>query len=79
MQAGSKILIPDYYGGYSEPLIVEEFRYGLGVFESDAHRTAGKFTPLCTLFIAGADSEGKYISNFGEYLTNQVQGWIDIP
>ena len=54
---------------------VEEFRQCLGIFESDDHRTAGNFTPLCELYKAGPDSREKYISNYGSYTTNMVPGW----
>ena len=57
---------------------VEEFRYCLGIFESDEHRQAGKFTPLCELYGRGPESETKYISNFGEYVTNPVQLFMNI-
>ena len=63
---------------YQEDFIVEEFRYCLGIFESDEHRIAGRFTPLCDMFERGPESKNSYISNFGEYTTNQVQGWMDL-
>jgi len=58
--------------------VVEEFRYCLGVFESEDHRKAGRFTPLCDLYEPGPESEEKYIPNFGEYKTNMVQAWMDL-
>ncbi len=80
MKAGDTIKIPDYYGGYTEAVFtVEEFRHCLGIFESDAHREASRFTPLCNLYESGAYSERRYISNVGDYETNEVQAWIDIP
>jgi hypothetical protein len=63
----------------TEDFTVEEFRYCLGIFESEQHRQAGRFTPLCDLYERGPDSENSYISNFGEYYTNPVQAWMDIP
>ncbi len=79
MKAGYKILIPDCYGGYNDDVFtIEIYRHCLGIFESSAHREAGMFTPLCSLYEAGPDSETKYISNFGEYKTNKVQAWIYI-
>ena len=57
---------------------IEEFRHCLGIFESDNHRKAGKFTPLCALYEKGADSEERYIPNFGSYYTNMVQAWMDL-
>jgi hypothetical protein len=80
MQVGCKIKIPCSWGGYEpETFIVEEFRYCLGIFRDEDHRKAGKFTPLCDLFERGPESEEGYISNFGPYITNQVQAWIDVP
>ena len=82
MEAGDKIRTFTYIMGHiqtgTEDYTVEEFRHCLGVFESDAHRIAGRFTPLCDLYEQGPDSEQKYISNFGEYHTNMVQAWMDI-
>ncbi len=77
MKAGCKIRVFFYYG--TEDFTVEEFRYCLGIFQSEAHRTAGCFTALCELYEAGPKSEQKYISNFGSYDTEQVQAWADIP
>lgn len=57
---------------------VEEFRFCLGVFKTPQHRIAGKFTPLCDLYEPSADSQKKYISNFGEYNTEYVQVWMNI-
>lgn len=83
MKVGDKIRIQMYgFSGYSldtEDFTVEEFRYCLGVFLSEDHRKAGRFTPLCELYEPGPDSEKDYISNFGEYWTNEVQAWMDIP
>ena len=77
MKAGDRIKVFFYYG--DEDFTVEEFRHCLGFFRSEAHRTAGSFTPLCDLYEAGPESEQKYIVNFGTYDTNQVQAWADIP
>lgn len=81
MKAGSRIRVQYYTMGHpshSEDFTVEEFRYCLGIFESKWHRQANDFTPLCDLYERGPDSEDSYISNFGEYYTNPVQGWMDI-
>lgn len=81
MEAGRKIRLMTNYMGFEtgyEEFTVEEFRYCLGVFESDEHRRAGKFTPLCNLYYNGPESRQEYISNFGEYMTNQVPAWIEL-
>lgn len=78
MKAGDKIRVFTIYGDTTD-FTVEEFRFCLGVFASDQHRQAGKFTPLCELYEKGPDSKDDYISNFGEYYTNPVQAWMDIP
>lgn len=82
MKSGDRIRVTTYIMGYEsgfEDYTVEEFRYCLGIFQSPQHRQAGNFTPLCELFERGPDSENSYISNYGEYVTNLVQGWSDIP
>lgn len=83
MRAGDKIRIQMYIMGNS-PLeqidyTVEEFRHCLGVFLSEDAREAGKFKPLCDLYENGPDSKQNYISNYGEYMTDQVQAWMDLP
>lgn len=78
MKVGDKIRVFTGFGDTGD-FIVEEFRYCLGIFSSKDHRKAGDFTPLCVLYEKGPDSEKDYISNFGEYWTNKVQGWMDIP
>ncbi len=77
MKTGDRIRVFDRYG--NEDFTVEEFRWCLGFFRSEADRTAGHFTPLCHLYEAGPDSEEKYIGNYGTYDTEQVQAWADIP
>lgn len=67
------------YRAGTEDYTVEEFRHCLGIFQTEQAREAGDFTPLCELYEAGPDSEQKYISNYGEYTTNKVQAWMDIP
>lgn len=82
MKPGDRIRIQFYmYGKPStqKDYTVEEFRYCLGVFLSDNDRTAGRFTPLCELYEPSPESEQRYISNYGEYHTNMVQSWMDIP
>ena len=82
IKAGSRIRLNIYMFGNiigTEDYTVEEFRFCLGIFESDEHRKASKFTPLCELYTCGPNSEADYIPNFGEYITNQVPSWMDIP
>lgn len=82
MKAGDRIRVDvGYSGRYSDwrDFTVEEFRHCLGIFIDGDHREAGNFTPLCTLYTDGPESEDGYISNYGPYRTNQVQGWCDIP
>ena len=81
MQVGDKIRVSTYFMGKqtgTKDLLIEEFRFCLGVFESPIARQAGHFTPLCDLYESGPDSETKYIPNYGEYQTNMVQAWMDI-
>ncbi len=77
MKAGDRIRVIGRFG--SEDFTIEKFRYCLGYFASDEHRKASVFTPLCGLYERGPDSKNDYISNFGEYYTNPVQAWADIP
>ena len=82
MKAGDRIRLDAGWSGmYSDlqDFTVEEFRHCLGIFESDDHRRAERFTPLCELYGRGPDSENNYISNFGEYVTNQVPIYMNIP
>ena len=82
MKVGDKIRVFEYVCGHNcgtNDFIVEEFRHCLGVFQSENHRIAGRFTPLCDLFEPGPESKQRYLSNFGEYHTNMVQSWMDIP
>ena len=82
MKAGDIIKVDiGWHGMYQDlqAFTVEEFRFCLGIFKTDDHRTAGKFTPLCELYYDGPDSESLYISNFGEYRSNLVPAWMDIP
>ena len=80
MKVGSKILFDVGNGMYEDKqvFVVEEFRYCLGIFLSEDHRVAQKFTPLCEMYESGPDSELKYLDSFGEYMTNQVQAWGDL-
>lgn len=77
MKAGCKIRLFTRYG--PEDHTVEEFRHCLGVFRSEDHRKAGDFTPLCDLYEPGPMGERRYISNYGEYWTDMVPGWGDLP
>jgi hypothetical protein len=81
MKAGDKIRLQRYIFGHPANLAdyeVEEFRHCLGIFESPACRKAGNFTPLCNLYENGPDSQNGYISNYGEYTTNQVPSFMNI-
>ena len=77
LKPGDKIRVPYYYG--TEDYVVEEFRQCLGIFESNAHRKAQNFTPLCAMFEMGPKSEKGYIGNYGEYYTNPVPIWMNLP
>jgi hypothetical protein len=84
MKAGDRIRlhVPVMAGwGFKklEDFTVEEFRFCLGIFKSEEHRLAGRFTPLCELYEPGPESESKYIENFGEYRTNMVQEFMNLP
>lgn len=82
MKAGDKIRVQSYICGHpagTEDYIIEEFRHCLGIFRSDSHKKAGHFRPLCDLYERGPDSQDCYISNYGEYPTNMVQAWMDLP
>lgn len=82
MQAGNRIRVQFYMMGhpsYQEDFTVEEFRFCLGVFLSDDHRKAGHFTPLCEMYEPGPYSRQEYISNYGEYTTDMVPAWMDLP
>jgi hypothetical protein len=82
MKAGDRISIDwSAFGEWNgvEEFVVEEFRHTLGIFRSSEARKAGRFTPMCDIYYDGPDSRQDYVSNYGEYRTNQVQGWSDIP
>ena len=82
MKAGDRIKVDMGWSGmYSDyqDFTVEEFRYCLGIFASDDHRKAGKFTPLCEMYERGPESRNEYISNFGEYTSNLVQAFMNLP
>lgn len=80
MKAGDWIRV-DVGGWFPEleDFEVEEFRHCLGIFKSEFHRAAGRFTPLCELYERGPDSKDEYWSNYGEYVTNQVPSYMNIP
>lgn len=81
MKVGCKIIVNwKDFGCYYEDVqeyVVVEYRHTLGIFKSDEDCTAGRLTPLCDLYYDGPDSVKNYIPNWGEYKTNQVQGWSD--
>jgi len=82
MKEGDRIRLQKYICGtpsYTEDYTIVEFRYCLGIFQSPQHEQASDFTPLCELYESGPESKSDYISNFGEYYTNPVQSWMDIP
>ena len=82
MKAGDRIRVQKYICGHAshhDDYVVEEFRYCLGIFLTDDDRKACRFTPLCDLYEPGPDSVQDYIPNYGEYQTNQVQAWMDLP
>ena len=82
MKAGDRIRVTRRMFGVAVENVdftVEEFRHCLGIFQSGAHREAGRFTPLCDLYEPGPDSEEKYVPNFGPYNTDMVQAWMDLP
>lgn len=83
MKEGSKIRVFTYTMGHhstgTKDIVVEKFRHCLGFFMTENDRTAGRFTPLCDLYEPGPDSKQEYISNYGEYRTNMVQAWMDLP
>lgn len=82
MQIGDRIRLFQYIMGHrtgTEDFIIEKFHHCLGIFESENHRKAGNFLPLCNLYEPGPESKQKYISNFGEYHTNMIQTWMDLP
>lgn len=75
-KAGDTVRVPREMWGHIIDVCefkLEEFHYCLGFFESDAHRAASKFTPLCDLIERAPDAETKYWSNFGEYADKYVQ------
>ena len=81
MKAGDRIRVQHYMMGHAshlEDYTIEEFRHCLGFFETGQHRLTNTFTPLCDMYERGPDSENSYCSNFGEYYTNPIQGWMDI-
>jgi len=63
----------------TEDFIVEEFRHCLGIFANNEDRIMERFTPLCDLYGPGPESEQQYMSNRGEYITNMVPSWMDLP
>jgi len=78
MKAGDRIRIKTFYGEILD-FNVEEFRHCLGVFQSEDHRKAQRFTPLCDLYEPAPDAKQGYISNFGEYWDSYVPLYMNIP
>lgn len=81
MKVGDKIRVDWEAHGYWDGVydyVVEEYRHTLGIFKSEEARKAGNLTPLCDIYYDGPETERKYISNYGEYRTNLVQGWTDL-
>ncbi|MEE9238678.1 MAG: hypothetical protein V3U58_03870 [Thermodesulfobacteriota bacterium] len=82
MKAGNRIRLTEYMCRHAigtKDFTVEEFRFCLGIFRSEQHRQAGEFTPLCELYESGPESEQGYISNFGEYISNMVPSFMNLP
>jgi hypothetical protein len=81
MKAGDKIRFDIGWSGCPElrDFIIEEYRYCLGIFIDEAHRRAGRFIPLCDMYGAGPDSKEAYEPNVGEYTTNEVPLFMNIP
>lgn len=78
LAVGDRIRMAHHWGGH-EDFTVEEFRQCLGIFQSEDHRRAGSFTPLCEMYDRGPDSRQDYISNYGPYYTDQVPVWMNLP
>ena len=78
MEVGDRIRVMNHFGD-SVDYNIEKFRHCLGFFQNDDYRTAQKFTPLCELYEIGPESKEDYISNFGNYQTQWVQSWGDLP
>lgn len=81
MKAGDRIRLIRYIMGHPVETLdytVEEFRFALGIFQSEEARIAGHFTPLCDLYEPGPDSTQEYIPNYGEYYTNMVPLFMNI-
>lgn len=82
MKVGDKIRVQKYTMGtptHHDDYYVEEFRYCLGIFLSDAHRKAQDFTPLCELYEPAPDAVRGYIGNYGEYYDSYVQSFMNLP
>ena len=56
MKIGDTIKLQVEYEGWTR-FKVEEFRHCLGIFKSDEAREAGRFRPLCKMYIGGPDSD----------------------
>lgn len=82
MRAGDRIRIAFYMFGaqtHTEDYTVEEFRHCLGIFINGTDRTAQVFTPLCELYEPAPYAEKRYLSNYGEYYTDYVQSYMNLP
>ena len=78
IEEGDRIRLAGNWGEL-EDFTIEKYRFCLGVFTSEEHRKACDFTPLCDLYESGPDSERLYISNYGEYITNKVPMFMQLP
>ena len=78
LYVGDRIRIEGNWG-HTWDCTVERFRDCLGVFLEPQNREMGDFTPLCDLYGRGPESEDRYMPNFGEYFTNQVPTWMQLP
>jgi hypothetical protein len=82
MKAGDKIRLARYFWGQAagtEDFKVEEFRFCLGIFKSAEHKKMDRFTPLCELYESGPESENCYMPNEGDYVTNMVPSFMNLP
>jgi hypothetical protein len=81
MKAGDRIRLDVGNGNYSDlrDFTVEEFRFCLGIFLDDYRRYVGEFTPLCELYGPGPDSKHNYLNGYGDYITNKVPLFMNIP
>lgn len=74
-KAGDKVRVERYMFGYFDGFEIFElcdFHYCLGIWQSEDHKKAHRFTPLCELITPSPESKKGYISNFGEYNSEYI-------